>query len=336
MRLWLMSLASFLRVLGIAFLSFVSPSMIVIENKDGTETILNSTRTAAAAPLLSPSNVTMSFDLVLAACEADLLDRPPLEDIRTNFSEGVSDRFRRCSKGHINEIVVRIHERLILIPCSDPCPIANITGTEVYDIVPKSVPNRHIVIIITRSRSCRFLALADLQGDRIWVNGLTPAILSPGLVMHEWGHNKGIRHATFQKAEYGDRTCVMGGGWVDNTTCFNPPHAHALGWAVPSRELQGANMTRDAWTQFTLMPNATAAIDRTVYLTYNDRMYVHLRDLPEYYMSNLFRVAKPNMQSPLLVKGLYVRWRRNKKRQVAVVRLCKGENCTLRSPVVKI
>lgn len=60
---------------------------------------------------------------------------------------------------------------------------------------------------------------------KMWIK--TP--LSLQAVLHEWGHNFGLDHASsLDGGEYGDGSCAMGACCV--LRCFNAPHSAALGW----------------------------------------------------------------------------------------------------------
>lgn len=66
--------------------------------------------------------------------------------------------------------------------------------------------------------SKNYCGLAVVGGDRAMINGVqTPSTCGAGTMVHEGGHNYGYRHTGFLRedgttTEYGDKTCVMGGG----------------------------------------------------------------------------------------------------------------------------
>ena len=50
--------------------------------------------------------------------------------------------------------------------------------------------------------------------------------------MHEVGHNLGMGHSGDSSGEYGDESCIMGGGFSENGAllCYNAAKSWQMGW----------------------------------------------------------------------------------------------------------
>lgn len=85
-------------------------------------------------------------------------------------------------------------------------------------------------IYIWPSLACGFAGVADLPGNRAWMNGT----FSLHNLAHEFGHNLGAQHASSQGNEYGDPFDVMGEPQGSNKYHMNNFHKGQLGWWEPS------------------------------------------------------------------------------------------------------
>ena len=114
----------------------------------------------------------------------------------------------------------------------------------------------------------------------------TGSLYSPYLVGHELGHNMGLLHAAAFGDEYGDPTCVMGA--LDQTMCFNAPHAHALGWDVTANLLLGTN---------TLSPSTFILNDVFYFKNSEPKVYVYKKVNVAGWDTELLTVLQPGVNS---------------------------------------
>ena len=76
--------------------------------------------------------------------------------------------------------------------------------------------------------------IADFPGYFSYFNDAFGS--DPAFQVHEIGHNLGLDHSGWKEEDYGDETCVMGGGdWSsptddDAAQCFNAAKMYYLGW----------------------------------------------------------------------------------------------------------
>ncbi len=194
-------------------------------------------------------------------------------DLDTNVNGTVTDVIEQISYGKtainatVSEIVVRMpnptttylpNDNTLLRNEAMAAAEAQIPGLDLgdYDIVAV-----HFKSIGMRGGSFVYGGLAG--GSRQWIQGNNSA----NLIIHEFGHNYGIYHASFwdtfytneagdivgdmtvvgagaQSAEYGDNTDIMGGG--PNAGHFHPQAKERLDWLEPNQ-----------WTDVTVAGSGT-------------------------------------------------------------------------------
>ncbi len=81
----------------------------------------------------------------------------------------------------------------------------------------------HLVFIVD-GLNCGWGGVAEVGGRISWVQVAT----NPFIYAHEIGHNYGMLHSGKGTAEYGDKSCPMGGDWT--LSHYNPGHVHELKW----------------------------------------------------------------------------------------------------------
>lgn len=94
-------------------------------------------------------------------------------------------------------------------------------------------PYSHVLYALHSCVNCSWLGYAVLNG---WVSVYKGKYSGTnGVVMHELGHNFGLLHSGEDKANYGDKSCVMGASGTHTKDdgarmCFNAAKSWQLGW----------------------------------------------------------------------------------------------------------
>ncbi|GIL89013.1 hypothetical protein Vretifemale_16917, partial [Volvox reticuliferus] len=124
---------------------------------------------------------------------------------------------------------------------------------------------------------------------RVWIGMVSGFSDTLRLLVHEMGHNLGLRHSrgyddNGQLQEYGDRSCPMGA--VPVPTHYNAAQSVWLGWTTPQAVLAAEDLPMGMWTVFGIRGLADSPFSSLQILPgtwmskgwgFNDKLYVSFR-----------------------------------------------------------
>jgi hypothetical protein len=224
-------------------------------------------------------SLLVSLLLVSGAAQEELVRVVPVNDCAGTYDPkdtmrrmtSISRAVAACTKDRFTWTIEVPKESTTLFrnACTTACGNAFVLATaraghQAIGVDP--LRTRALVFLVTRAPACAWLGQAYLPGRVMWVNGV--AALNKRVVLHEWGHNKGLGHARAGSDPYGDTSCVMGSG----KKCFNAPHEAALLGEPPP-------LIRDGPCAVVLNRTNAFRWNQTTYVSYRKgRLWVHQVD----------------------------------------------------------
>ena len=126
-------------------------------------------------------------------------------------------------------------------------------------------PGRRAIVILPPGTKCPWAGLATVgcATSRCVVYIKGEHVTKVPIVYHEMQHTMGLSHATFNRQEYGDRSCPMGQANAAKSNmfiCNNAPYMFRLGWASAIANLSMDTMMLNTPVSFDLP--ATSSSDR--------------------------------------------------------------------------
>lgn len=156
---------------------------------------------------------------------------------RTNISPGTGPALTNGAidlviNGPIAGLNINTAENMVMDALADLGIIHNNSGREgkKYDIFILIMPTKEGTCVVTDAGACFSGAWAPVPGYRSTYDEQVGKYTT--YLQHEVGHNFGQHHSTKGGNEYGDGTCVMGGGntYKDDSLCFNGAKSWHLGY----------------------------------------------------------------------------------------------------------
>lgn len=312
---------------------------IIIDYENGTSLEINDNQESLrdSYHVVTRPTTSFAFDVVLFGCPNDPYV-VTAEEVYANITQGFFSRVRKCSRGVVTDLNLTVHGPISLF-CNRTCDPVYTGGMETYaynlaNITGREAARRHVVTAFVSPRPCGYLGIAEVGGSKFIINGVA-GLFNPGVMMHEWGHNLGLRHSYHNRNPYGDHTCLMGDAF--GSSCFNAAHAHAVAWVQPVASFSKTFTHPALWIRVPVPPGDFVKSD-DVYMSYNpanQRVYIYRTNAPDYAQTALVTAAKPSLKSPVTVRNVSLRWKARKD-GVAVMRVCLGGTsvCNLTRPVI--
>jgi hypothetical protein len=221
----------YLILLFISLLRSYCQNIRIIEYKNGTHGEISSNKVFFKKEALSLFNVnaesSYNFAIVLYNCVNETINHDLLYAINDYMYYKFFPLIKRCSNNKVKNLNTILYGPYNTILCNEKCN-TDLLEERALEIVKFSIKQPYVISVILKPIDCNYLGIADVNGKRIVINGLDN-LLNINILLHEWGHNLGLRHAGTKTLEYGDNTCIMGNN-IKEDLCFNPAHSHILNW----------------------------------------------------------------------------------------------------------
>jgi hypothetical protein len=203
----------------------------MIEYKNGTRKSIKQhyLQTRAYNIILKPAIYT--FNIILYDCNNVTYNSTMVKSIYTYMYHEFFPHITSCSNHTVSKLDAFIYGPYNTLPCmTTSCTdrLLNSMEDRSMQLIDRQIYIPSIITVFITSHLCDYIAIADVQGNRIFINGIDH-LFSKEILLHEWGHNLGLQHATTNRYEYGDTTCAMGRS-IDKSLCFNAAHNHLLKW----------------------------------------------------------------------------------------------------------
>ena len=124
-------------------------------------------------------------------------------------------------------------------------------------------PGRRALVLLPRGTRCPWAGVAPVGCATsrcvLYIKG--EYLDKVPIVFHEMQHTMGLSHATFNRQEYGDRSCPMGRAEETKPNafvCHNAPNMYRLGWASAIRDLNTDTMSVGTPLVFVLPATSTS------------------------------------------------------------------------------
>lgn len=278
----------------------------MIEYKNGTRRMTKQEylKQRAQTNLLKPAIYT--FNIILYDCMNATQNLTLIKTIYTYMYQQFFPYVQECSNHTVSKLDAFIYGTYYTLPCiTNTCSESFLASMEdkSMELIDRQLYRPSIITVFIPPHLCDYLAGADIMGTRIFINGIN-TLLTPSIVLHEWGHNLGLQHATSNVDEYGDDTCAMGRSTT--SVCFNSAHAHLLNWinitAISTRKLLDCRK---------LKSSLPYVIDQIYYISYRKPyLLIHrIHDPHEGYTRLISRLKSFQKNYTFIEKSIQIRWR---------------------------
>lgn len=280
----------------------------MVEYKNGThkEIIYNQKDTFTLA--LKNTFPSYNFAIVLYNCINETTHHDLLYDINDYMYYTFFPVIKTCSNNRITQLNTILYGPYHTIPCNTHCTdtLINQLEEKALEVVNYSLKQPYVVSVLIKSIDCSYLGIADINGKRMFINGLDN-LLNTNILLHEWGHNLGLRHAAYKMNAYGDFTCAMGNN-INTPLCFNAPHSHLLNW-VNVTSINTLSLKKNKTFQTLL--NTPFLINNKYYLSYYQNK-VNIYQLIDNY-SNLLNIY---IKKNITLDNLNYSWKLNRNKTI--------------------
>ena len=279
----------------------------MVEYKNGTRKLIKQDITLSRAQTAIQKSPIYNFNIILYDCTNSTHNSTLVNTIYNYLYQDFFPHVKQCSNNTVSKLDAFIYGVYYILPCNtNTCSDTLLSSMEErsMQLIDRQLYIPSIITVFISPRLCDYLAIADVFGHRILINGLSN-LLSKNILLHEWGHNLGLHHSTFSTDEYGDNTCAMGRS-IEKPLCFNAAHSHLLKWIhvkiVNTRKLQGCIKLKS------LIPYA---IDETYYISYEKSvLLIHKIHDPEHgYTRLLTRLKRIQKTYSFPKTSMNITWR---------------------------
>lgn len=292
----------------------------MIEYKNGSRVISPQSKFyKETAELNIPKLPKYTFNIVLYDCTSESRNDTVIKTIYTYMYSTFFKHIQVCSNNTITKMDTFIYGPYHYLNCSSKiCSMSLLDTMEERSLllIDQQYNIPYIVSVFIKPHLCDYIAVADIGGHKIFINGLDN-LLNPSILFHEWGHNLGLRHATTVLDDYGDPDCAM--GRPNYLTCFNAPHSHLLKW-ITAKPIQ-TNKIIVCKTYFTTS-NRPFVINSVYYVSYvNKNLFIHKLHDPD--IGNTLLLASfSNKNGFYELLDVNITWR-FKKQMHLYLKICK-------------
>jgi hypothetical protein len=261
----------------------------MVEYKNGTRKLIKQDSIQFRSQSVLQKAPIYTFNIILYDCTNANPNLTLVNTIYTYLYEDFFPHVKNCSNNTVSKMDAFIYGPYYTLPCNtNTCSDSLLSSMEdrSMQVIDRQMYIPSIITVFINPRLCDYLAMADVLGNRIVINGLH-ILFSKNILLHEWGHNLGLHHSTFNMDEYGDNTCAMGRS-TNKPLCFNAAHSHLLNWIdvkiLSTRKLKGC---------IKLKSQIPYAIDETYYISYQKpALLIHKIHDPEHRYTRLLTRLK--------------------------------------------
>lgn len=291
----------------------------MIEYKNGTRKLVkqDTLQFRSQSAILKPPIYT--FNIILYDCTNASYNSTLVKTIYTYMYEQFFPHIKQCSNNSVSKLDAFIYGPYYTLPCTiNTCSDTLLSSMEdrSMQLIDRQLYVPSIITVFISPRLCDYLAIADVLGSRIFINGISN-LFSKNILLHEWGHNLGLHHATLHRDEYGDDTCAMGRS-TNRSLCFNAAHSHLLKWinitSISTIRLNGCRK---------LISSLPYSIDQSYYISYQKPfLLIHKIHDPDNGYTRLVTLLKP-IQKKYSIPGtnMNITWRY--KNNYIYLNICK-------------
>lgn len=278
----------------------------MIEYKNGSRRMTKQDyfKLRAQSNLLKPAIYT--FNIILYDCKNATQNLNLIKTIYSYMYQTFFPHIQECSNKTVSKMDAFIYGIYYTLPCiTNTCPDSLLISMEEHSmqLIDRQLYTPSIITVFITPHLCDYIAIADVLGMRIFINGIN-TLLTPSILFHEWGHNLGLHHATTTLDEYGDDTCAMGRS--TKALCFNAAHSHLLNWInVTSIVTHKFNECRN------VKSNRPFVIDQIYYISYKKPyLLIHkIHDPEEDYTRLVTRLKSFQKNYTFIEKSIHITWR---------------------------